>query len=634
MEKHLSANGTTMAAIDSICKLASRRPVKQSIEEKLANNLTGFCGVVAWIAILKDLSSPPVVLPSDTPVDPVAVQVILSEVDRSEKAWQGDFFLVDKKSRLYARLLPLLRAPSRAAGALQESDDIFAVPVLAESTGNSNEFSRLWIVFAVFPADGHPGGPVYDQIRLFGQSALLAWDSAERTAEANRKEGVIRETIRTMPGLKELVGETPVMENLRLEILRVARSDNTVLLVGEQGTGKEVAARLIHYYSRQADFQFICRRLAEELKVIMNRSKGFYPSDFTTVGIVNAEFRDVPGVGSLPGKARRSSKQPKPVDEEAEEVQNKAQRNRLAKELDPDLMREVGAQEQGLRTRKSLPPVFRALVRTLHRLWKENPLFNFFEFDSGAASEGQNISAELFGVPAERFTGVAGGPGRFQSASHCGGTLFLDNIHHLPRAVQSALLKATEVIHEERCVTRSGAATSEPVHIRIITASTEDLGQLVDEGKFLPELASRLMVEVIRIPPLRDRREDIPLLASHFAARHGKTVGADAVELLIKPDWKDANVRGLRSVVESAASRTDGGCIRRKDIEAAWASIFSATPEMPGQVMTQEERMVREALEKTGGKVQKAARDIGWSRQKLYRAMDKYGIPRGKGRDS
>ena len=104
------------------------------------------------------------------------------------------------------------------------------------------------------------------------------------------------------------------------------------------------------------------------------------------------------------------------------------------------------------------------------------------------------------------------------------------------RAVK-ALLKATEIRHEDRRVSRAGAAGGEPVHVRIIVASTRDLRDLVNAERFLAELASRLDGEVILVPPLNERREDIPLLATHFARQSGKDIADAAVAMLQGIDW-------------------------------------------------------------------------------------------------
>jgi DNA-binding NtrC family response regulator len=421
--------------------------------------------------------------------------------------------------------------------------------------------------------------------------------------------------VRSIPGFESLVGETQAMLDLRLDILRAARSDNTVLLVGEPGTGKEVIARLIHLHSRRSQIPFLCQHVARELITIDRIAPAFFPAGLKTADVISAEYRDVPGMHGLFPPSRGKQERGRGGD-----AATRSEEHPAPIQDDPELATALASSEPELPSR--LRPLFRILMGRLYQTWQADKFFNFFEFDSGASSS-ENIAPELFGAPSERFTGVAGGPGRFQTASHCGGTLFLDNIHHLPLTVQRALLKATEITHAERRVARHGAAVQEPVNTRIIVASISDLPQLVSKETFLAELMSRLMVEVIHVPPLRERRQDIPMLGAHFAGLHGKCLTDDAIEPLMASDWRDSNVRGLRCVLENAAGRVAGSHIVRRDIDLAMSALY---PGSPLSVTNEEERMIRNALAENDWNVTLAARSIGWNRQKLYRAMEKYGI--------
>jgi len=146
---------------------------------------------------------------------------------------------------------------------------------------------------------------------------------------------------------------------------------------------------------------------------------------------------------------------------------------------------------------------------------------------------------------------------------------------------------------------------------------------MADAEKFLWELASRLMCDVIPIPALNSRPEDIPALASHFAQRCAKQLALQALEPLQKVDWQGTNVRGLQNLIESAAARADRSIISEKDVRD---SIALHCPSFAKLGMNDEQVMIRNALMDAGGNVTTAAKRIGWSRQKLYRRLKHYGI--------
>jgi len=171
------------------------------------------------------------------------------------------------------------------------------------------------------------------------------------------------------------------------------------------------------------------------------------------------------------------------------------------------------------------------------------------------------IESELFGHEAGAFTGAVGArAGRFEAASS--GTLVLDEIGHIPVEAQVKILRVVEYGVFER------VGGSEPVHVdtRIIGSTNADLPALVERGAFLRDLLDRLSFEVLIVPPLRERREDIPLLANHFAARMAQELGREgipqftegAARRLLDHPWP-GNVRELKNVVERAvyASETD-----------------------------------------------------------------------------
>jgi len=212
---------------------------------------------------------------------------------------------------------------------------------------------------------------------------------------------------------------------------------------------------------------------------------------------------------------------------------------------------------------------------------------DFVPVDCGALPE-TIIESELFGHEKGAFTGAIGAPGLFRIANR--GTLFLDEIGEIPPHVQAKLLRALQ--HKE--VRPVGATSSVPIDIRVISATHRDLATMVDEGGFRTDLFYRLNVVRIVIPPLRERREDIPLLVHHFLRKHAgensRIEGIDerALELLMASDWP-GNVRELENTIESAMALAPGPRLRISDlalnrpasrsISARHAEISSMLPE-------------------------------------------------------
>src|SRR5512132_2924732 len=187
----------------------------------------------------------------------------------------------------------------------------------------------------------------------------------------------------------------------------------------------------------------------------------------------------------------------------------------------------------------------------------------FVPVDCGAIAEGV-LESELFGHVKGAFTGAqAARRGLFEEAG--GGTLFLDEIGDIGPALQARLLRALQ----EGTIRRVGANEAIPVDARVVAATNRDLEGAVKAGRFREALYYRLNVVTIRIPPLRERREDVPLLAEHFAAKHGRgegaTVSADARELLQAYDWP-GNVRELENVVARALALNPSGVVVPSDL--------------------------------------------------------------------
>jgi PAS domain S-box-containing protein len=242
------------------------------------------------------------------------------------------------------------------------------------------------------------------------------------------------------------------------------------------------------------------------------------------------------------------------------------------------------------------------------------------------------LGSQLFGHARGAFTGAtADQVGFFEAAS--GGTLFLDEIGDVPPAIQSALLRALQ----EREVTRLGETRPRKVDVRIVTATNRDLRRRVAEGHFREDLLYRLLVGRIRVPPLRERREDIPALVAAFLAEERVTGGklvTDAspavLEALSRHAWP-GNVRELRSAIEHAVIRCRSRRIELVDlpteIGTGGASAAPGPAPAPRQDVEPGDRdRIAAALERTGGNRVRAARLLGVSRATLYRRIEALGL--------
>src|SRR6267142_1758171 len=190
----------------------------------------------------------------------------------------------------------------------------------------------------------------------------------------------------------------------------------------------------------------------------------------------------------------------------------------------------------------------------------------FIAVDCGAIAEGV-LESELFGHARGSFTGATGTRrGLFEEAT--GGTLFLDEIGDIGTRIQGQLLR----VLQEGEIRRVGESAPVKVDTRVVAATNKDLGEAVKAGRFREDLFYRLNVVAIRIPPLRERREDIPLLAEHFAAQHagerGASLTTDAREALLLWDWP-GNVRELENAVARALALNPGGTILPEDLPEA-----------------------------------------------------------------
>ena len=243
------------------------------------------------------------------------------------------------------------------------------------------------------------------------------------------------------------------------------------------------------------------------------------------------------------------------------------------------------------------------------------------------------LESELFGYEKGAFTGAASRrQGKFEAADR--GSLFLDEIGDISPKLQMDLLR----VLEERRFFRVGGTEPLQVDVRILAATNRDLKKAVAEGQFREDLYYRLNVIPITLPPLRQRKEDIPLLTQHFIERldaelERKVEGltAEAMELLMRHDWP-GNIRELRNTLERAIVVASGHLIQAKDLGLALsaASAPSAGEETsPLASLDDVERAhVARVLRAAGGNVSQAARVLGIDRVTLYAKMKKYDIRR------
>jgi nitrogen regulation protein NR(I) len=259
------------------------------------------------------------------------------------------------------------------------------------------------------------------------------------------------------------------------------------------------------------------------------------------------------------------------------------------------------------------------------------------------------VESELFGYERGAFTGAVGSkPGRFELAD--GGTLFLDEIGEVPVEMQVKLLRAIQESEFERV----GGIKTLQVDVRLIAATNRDLKQLIADGRFREDLYYRLAVVPIALPPLRDRREDVPLLVRYFIEKYDQRLGKkvegiedEALELLVNYSWP-GNIRELENLMERSVLFADGPLIQASALpdalreRGAQASVPIAAvgplgaiaapsgasmKEIVRQAQAELEReLITRALEETGGNVTRAAKRLQISRKSLQVKMKELGL--------
>jgi two-component system, NtrC family, nitrogen regulation response regulator NtrX len=243
-----------------------------------------------------------------------------------------------------------------------------------------------------------------------------------------------------------------------------------------------------------------------------------------------------------------------------------------------------------------------------------------------AAIPSELIESELFGHMKGSFTGaVADRAGKFEQAS--AGTLFLDEVGDMSAAAQAKVLR----VLQDNVVTRIGGSKPIQVDVRVLAATNKTLDEEISAGRFREDLFYRLNVVPLHVPPLRERREDIPLLAMYFLRRQAQRYRKDltgfdagAHQAFLDYRWP-GNVRELEHTVERAVLLATGNRIRAEDL-----NLRSHTTELPAlDEMTLEEveqTLIRKALARHDGNVTRAAEALGLSRSALYRRLQQYGI--------
>ncbi len=265
------------------------------------------------------------------------------------------------------------------------------------------------------------------------------------------------------------------------------------------------------------------------------------------------------------------------------------------------------------------------IARALHRASQRKDDV-FISVDLGAISE-TLFESELFGYKKGAFTDAKEDrPGRFEAANK--GTIFLDEIGNLSLPLQSKLLS----VIQNRNVVRLGSVKEIPVDVRLICATNMPLYQMVEEGKFRQDLLYRINTVEINLPPLRERKEDIPLLVNHFLEVYckkykmpNKRLHTNTLKRLEKHHWP-GNIRELQHAVERAVIMSDSNILQPTDffIGQQQEKEEPDLPESATNLEETEKMLVRKVIDKHGGNISKAAKELGITRASLYRRIEKY----------
>jgi DNA-binding NtrC family response regulator len=263
------------------------------------------------------------------------------------------------------------------------------------------------------------------------------------------------------------------------------------------------------------------------------------------------------------------------------------------------------------------------VAREIHNLSKRSGEL-MVNVDMGSITESL-FESELFGHVRGAFTDAREDrKGKFEIADK--GTLFLDEIGNLSLLAQSKLLS----VLQNRYVVRVGSNRQIPVDIRLICATNRDLSQMVSDGEFREDLLYRINTILIEVPPLRDRVDDIPILANHFLRVFSERYGKDGLKLtthtlekLANHDWP-GNVRELQHAVEKAVIMSDSQVIKPSDFVFSTTSRSTTSTDMTLDEM--ERKMILDSLKRYSSNMSVVAGKLGITRQTLYNKMRRYGI--------
>jgi DNA-binding NtrC family response regulator len=246
---------------------------------------------------------------------------------------------------------------------------------------------------------------------------------------------------------------------------------------------------------------------------------------------------------------------------------------------------------------------------------------------NGAGLTESLLGSQLFGHKKGAFTGaISDHKGVFEASD--GGTIFLDEIGDIPMNVQTSLLR----VLQEREITRLGESEPRKIDLRVIVATQHDLSEEVEKGRFRADLLYRIRVARIQLPPLSERREDIPLLVGYFLgqsrAATGKSyvedISSEAMDVLLDYHWP-GNLRELRNATEFAVIRCKGPVIQAIDLPPEIADL-STPPSQADETKEDERQLMLDILKRAGGNRSLAARMLGIGRTTLYRRLAELGI--------
>jgi len=243
------------------------------------------------------------------------------------------------------------------------------------------------------------------------------------------------------------------------------------------------------------------------------------------------------------------------------------------------------------------------------------------------------IESELFGYVKGAFTGAVRAKDGLMAAAE-GGTVFLDEVGELPVDLQSKLLRALQ----EKEIRPVGGTRAIPINVRILAATNRDLEAAVQQGTFRRDLYFRLNVLTLRVPPLRERKQDIPLLAGHILERVARTTGVqrnisdDALKLMLNYDWP-GNVRELENCLERACALTTGPTVHIADLPTALQNFHAQAPVVTvssdapsiSPLAEMEKRAILHAIATLNGDKLEAAKQLGIGKTTLYRKLKEYG---------